>query len=112
MELEAKWEEGALVVMPEGRIDSSNAGEFNSSLLGLIKDADVALVLDMERLTFISTPGLRVMMWAARTLERRGIKFIACTPSKMVEEVFEISGFDRIIETHKTRAGAIASLRS
>ena len=112
MKLETALEDGALVVTPEGSIDSSNASAFYSALIDATKDTGDALVLNMERLTYLSSPGLRVMLRITRALRGRGIKFLICAPSHMVGQVLEITGFDRIIETHKTRAGAIVSLRN
>ena len=95
--------------MPEGRIDGSNASDFHRALIAVGRDAGGALVLDMERLTYISSAGLRVILQTTRTLHDRGGRLVVCSLSNMVGEVFEISGFHKIIETHESRADAIAS---
>ena len=110
MELETTSEGGVLVVMPEGRIDGFNSNEFQNALSAMIQEADSALVMDMERLTYISSAGLRVILQVAKNLQSQDKKLLLCSLSDAVGEVFRVSGFDRIIETHNTRTDAAASL--
>ena len=111
MEIKTEQKGGVLVAMTEDRVDGSNAREFQDALQGVIADAESALVLDMEQLTYISSAGLRVILLIARTLQGKNTKFAVCSLSDSVREVFEISGFDKIVETHATQAGAIAALQ-
>ena len=54
---------GALVIFPEGRVDSSNASEVESEI-EKIRAANPAeeLILDLEALDYISSAGLRVIL--------------------------------------------------
>ena len=112
MELETEWEKGTLIVMLEGHIDGSNSREFQSALADVTTDAGASLVLDMEQLTYISSAGIRVILQATRTLRGRNGRLLVCSLSGTVRDVFGMSGFDKIIETHDTRTEAIAALRS
>ena len=111
MEIKTEQKGGVVVALTEDRVDGSNAREFQEALQAVIEDAESALVLDMERLTYISSAGLRVILLVARTLQRKSTKFAVCSLSDSVREVFEISGFDKIVETHATQADAIAALK-
>ena len=110
MEIKTEQKGGVLVALTEDRVDGSNAREFQDALQAVIQDAGSAFVLDMERLNYISSAGLRVILLIARTLQRQDTKFVICSLSDTVGEVFAISGFDKIVETHGTQAEAIAAL--
>ena len=111
MEINTEQKGGVLVALTEDRVDGSNAREFQEALQAVIKDTDNAFLLNMERLTYISSAGLRVILLVARTLQGKNTKFAVCSLSDSVREVFEISGFDKIVETHATQADAIAALQ-
>ena len=89
--------------MTDGRIDGANAREFQTALDAAIDDNECAVVLDMERLSYISSAGLRVILLTAKALQGRNRKFAICALSESIREVFEISGFDKIIPIHASR---------
>lgn len=110
MEIQTEREGGATIARAVGRIDGSNAREFETALHATLGENDDALILDMQSLSYISSAGLRVILMAAKMLQRRGGKFVVCSLSDSINEVFEISGFNRIIPTHATRSEALAAL--
>lgn len=110
MEVHTEREGGALIARAVGRIDGSNAREFERALQAKLGKQDRALILDMQSLSYISSAGLRVILMAAKMLQGRGGKFMVCSLSESINEVFEISGFNRIIPTHVTRSEAVATL--
>lgn len=110
MEVHTEREGGALIARAVGRIDGANAREFESALHATLGKHDSALILDMRSLSYISSAGLRVILMAAKILQSRGGKFVVCSLSDSINEVFEISGFNRIIPTHTTRSEALAAL--
>ena len=99
-----------LVAMAEDRVDGTNASEFQQALEAAISDADSIVILDCEQLSYISSAGLRVILLTARALQRQNSKFAVCSLSEQIREVFEISGFDKIIPVHATRADALGAL--
>ncbi len=110
MEVHAEREGGALIARAEGRIDGANAREFENALHAALGKDDSMLILDLQSLSYISSAGLRVILMAAKILQGRGGKFVVCSLSESIDEVFEISGFNRIIPTHETRSDALAAL--
>ena len=99
-----------LIASTEDRIDGVNAREFQDALQGAISDDDSAVVLDLEQLTYISSAGLRVILLVAKTLQRQDKNLAVCSLSGPVREVFEISGFDKIIPIHANLVEAKASI--
>ena len=96
-----------LILVPEGRIDSSNASEFEREMNDHIDNGDVHLVVDFSRLSFISSSGMRVLLIAAKRV-RRGGKLVLCSMRDSIREIFSISGFDAIITVVKSRKDALS----
>ena len=104
--------EGAtLVAEVGGRIDGSNARSFQKTLEAAFEPSDRAVALDMANLSYISSAGLRVVLMLAKTLMRQRAKLAVCSLSAPIGEVFKISGFDKIIPVHNSRAEAVAALQ-
>ena len=112
MGFDIKWEriQDILIAIVLGRIDGSNAEEFQRTLAARIQPADHALLLDFERVAYISSAGLRVCLVMARQFNDPGKRFGLCTLSDSVQEVITISGFDKIISIYESRDAAIGDL--
>jgi anti-anti-sigma factor len=99
------------LVIPEGRLDFGTAAEFQKHLEQAIAGAGrapAAVIIDCAALEYVSSAGLRVFLMAARTAQPAGVMFSLCALQPSVREVFDISGFSRIIAVHADRAIALA----
>ncbi|MCY3800173.1 MAG: STAS domain-containing protein [Chloroflexi bacterium] len=110
MAISTSREGQTLIVKTEDRIDGANAREFQVDLEAAIDPNDRGLVLDLEQLSYVSSAGLRVILLTAKTLRKQNAKLAVCSLSDSVREVFEISGFDKIIPVHDNQAEAAAAL--
>ncbi len=110
MEVGVERQEGTLVAKAQGRIDGINASEFEQALRQAIAEDDKAVVLDLAELSYISSAGLRAILLIAKLLSQRGAKFGLCELSAPIREVFEISGFDKIVSIHQSRADAVSAV--
>ncbi len=107
----AESREGAILVLsPEGRLDAQSAPGFQTQILERIDGGDTAILLDLAKLEYISSAGLRVILVAAKKLKDRSGKIVVCSLAEGVKEVFRISGFDSIVDTKDDRASALAAL--
>ena len=74
-----------------GRLDTVTAPELEAEISAILSTAE-SLVLDMEKLEYISSAGLRVILKTQKALtQKAGLKLIHV--SDEVREVFEITGF-------------------
>lgn len=109
MKVTIEREGETLIAIVEGRVDGTNAFEFQKALEAAITEADRVMILDCEELSYISSAGLRVVLLTARTLQRQNSKFAVCSLSEEIGKVFQISGFDKIIPVCATRADVLAA---
>ncbi len=110
MELVINRLNGILVAEAWTRVDGNNAGEFEKALREAINDNYRAVIIDFEHLAYISSAGLRVILLAAKALRNQSAKFGICSLANPIREVFEVSGFDKIIPVHESRADALAAV--
>ena len=109
MDLTTDRKEGVLTARVGERIDGSNATEFGEAIRAAIDENDRAVLIDCENLGYISSAGLRIVLMIAKTLSSRNAGFALCSMSDPIRDVFRISGFDKIIAIHPSRAEALAS---
>ena len=77
----------------DGRLDTVTAPEFDSFLLENTKDAE-AIVIDCEKLIYISSAGLRVLLSTHKKM-KGNLKLV--NVCELVMEVFEMTGFADIL---------------
>lgn len=74
-----------------GRLDTLTAPELETEISALLPTAE-SLTLDMEKLDYISSAGLRVILKTQKVLEKKaGLKLV--NVPETVKEVFDITGF-------------------
>ena len=101
---------GVLVLMPEGRLDSNNAAEAEEDLLRHLDGGSRHIVIDLGKLDYISSAGLRLVLVAAKRLKQSSGKLALCGMKPHIREVFEISGFVSILTVVETRPEAEAAV--
>jgi anti-anti-sigma factor len=106
MEITNETVGNALVVRPEGRVDSLTSPAFEAALLPLVDRAG-PVVIDCAKLTYVSSAGLRVFLTAAKAAKSKGGKIVLCSLAPGVQEVFTVSGFSKIIEMHPSLDAAL-----
>lgn len=84
-----------LTVKVEGRVDSNTAVELDRALNGSL-DGITKLILDFERLKYISSAGLRALLVAQKTMNQQGTIVIR-NVSDSVKEIFEVTGFSDML---------------
>lgn len=81
----------ALTLALAGRLDTLTAPELETEISALLPTAE-SLTLDMEKLDYISSAGLRVILKTQKVLEKKaGLKLV--NVPETVKEVFDITGF-------------------
>lgn len=89
-------ENGVLTIGMEGRIDTINAAQAEEEIQKLEAQDHGKVVLDAEKLEYISSAGLRVLLSAQKQMNRQG-EVIVKHVNKTIMEVFEVTGFVDIL---------------
>ena len=78
----------------EGRLDTVTSPDLESKINEVTGDA-TKLTLDLSKLEYISSAGLRVLLGALQAMEDKG-EMVICNLTPPVHEVFELTGFSRL----------------
>ena len=87
--------ETTLHIALEGRLDTTTAPELEKELQESL-DGVTALVLDFEKLDYISSAGLRVLLSAQKTMIKAGEMKVVHV-NETIMEIFEVTGFTDIL---------------
>jgi anti-anti-sigma factor len=112
MEIGTRKEGNATVATLAGRLDAVTAPEYESRINGLIEGGETLLVIDFEKLDYISSAGLRGLLVTAKLLKARQGQVRFANVRGAVKEVFDISGFGSIFQMDDSVASSLAAISS
>lgn len=109
MEISEKTVENVKIISIGGRLDAYAANDAERKLDSLITAGQVRLVVDLGRLEYISSSGLRVLLAAIKRVKKeQGDIRLACLQSS-VKEVFDIAGFTQLFRLFDKEEEAVDS---
>jgi anti-anti-sigma factor len=100
-----------VLIEVEGRVDHGTAPAFGSVLLPHVDGCsgdEKKLLLDLSKVTYMSSAGLRVLMIAAKGCRKQDGKMVLAGLQPTIQEVFKIGRFDMVLETFPTMRDALA----
>ena len=100
---------GITRVVLDGRMDIAGAAAVDLKM-SLIAGSAKKLLVDLEKVAFLGSMGLRSIVTPARAVKSRGGKVVLFAPNEMVESVLKTSGIDALIPVCHDLDAAIAVL--
>ena len=107
MEINETREQGAVVVSPAGRIDSTTSDRLEQHLSKLVAGGERRVVVDFSRVEYISSAGLRVMLALAKRMKDARGAVALCGMGDPVRQVFELAGFLPLFAIDGSRDAAV-----
>lgn len=95
MNIVKKIDGSMLEVALEGRLDTNTAPELEKELKESLDQAE-SLRLNFEKLEYISSAGLRVVLGAEKIMRNKG-GMVLCNVNDVIMEVLDITGFTDIL---------------
>ncbi len=90
------------IVTVEGRMDTVSAPDFESKIQERIAEGETRLVVDLSRLDYISSAGLRCILVAGKSAAATGGQLCCCGLQGVVKKVFDVSGFTTLFPVHNS----------
>ena len=105
-------EDGAefTIVTVAGRLDSQTSDRFSRRLSELYKSSQAQVLIELSRLTYISSAGCRALYIAARQAAERGRHLTVCGMNEAVERVVELAGLGSQVRICGSREEALAEM--
>ena len=95
MDIIKKLEGAQLTVILAGELNTVTASELEEAIADDLKTIS-SIVFDMTDLIFITSAGLRILLFSQQELEGRG-GVTVCGACREIREVIEVTGFDTIL---------------
>ena len=108
MQISSETKDNITVVRLDGNLDTNTSTEAQDYLNKAIDEGVAKVVVSFEKVDFVSSAGLRVLLATAKRLGGSGGSLRVCGLNETVNEVFEISGFSTILNVFPSETGALS----
>ncbi len=109
MEISTRNVYDVLVVDMAGRLDSTTSGRASDELVQVAKGDNKQVVINLDKLEFVTSAGLRVLLVTAKLLQNSKGQLRLCHANGPVKQVLQTAGFDSLLHLYETEAEAIKS---
>ncbi|MXY66778.1 MAG: STAS domain-containing protein [Gammaproteobacteria bacterium] len=109
MKIGERKEGSVVIVTPVGRMDTVRAPLLESRIGAIVRRGDHRIVLDCAQMTYISSAGLRVLVFGAKACHREGGELSIASVRSECRPVLDASGLLSFIDCHETVPAALAA---
>jgi anti-sigma B factor antagonist len=89
-------------------MDLHTAPKFQHAIERVAEDGEIdVVVVDLAGVAFMDSTGLSSLMRSKDALDQRGVSLRLAAPSKAVERIFSVTGFEDYFEIFPSREAAI-----
>ena len=92
MDIVLSTQGAVMIVAVSGRLDSASSPAAQEKLADLVTSG-AHIVVDMHACDYVSSAGLRVLLWCAKAAAREGARIVVCDMATSIAEVMEMTGF-------------------
>lgn len=97
MNVSTKSENGTLFIELEGRLDTVTSQQLSETLPNEAR-ANLDLDLNFEKLEYVSSAGLRLLVLFKKEAQATNNKMVIRNINAVVKEIFSVTGFDKILK--------------
>ena len=102
--------DGIQQIVLSGRMDSAGTEQVAARFTETIAARSPRVVVDMTRVAFLSSIGIRLLMSNAKALKQHGGRMVIAGPQPLVKEVLDIVGIAQLIPVHADLESACSAL--
>ena len=95
MTIKKTAEGNALTIALEGRLDTVTSPELEKELMDALEGVE-ELTFDFEKLSYISSAGLRVLLSSQKIMNQKGSMKVVHV-NENIMEIFEATGFSEVL---------------
>jgi anti-anti-sigma factor len=108
MKIQSRSAIGVTLIEIEGSIDHPSADQLNRALQALLAEGASRLLMDLGKVDYISSAGLRALVNALKAARSQNGDLRMIGVLRSVKEIFELSGFARIFPVYDNRSLALS----
>jgi anti-sigma B factor antagonist len=106
MKIETRRVSDVLVVDISGRLDSRSSGDAGDRIVNIVQGEHKRVLLNLEKLEYVSSAGLRVIIRGAKLLQTNRGELKICNARGAVRDALETSGFYSLIKIYDSEMEA------
>jgi len=97
-------------VILDGSLDIAGAAAIDLKM-NLVAGASKKVLVDLEKVTFIGSMGLRTLILPARAVTSKGGKIVLFGPTPLVADILKTSGLDAVVPIFNDYQAALDALQ-
>ncbi|QDH78033.1 STAS domain-containing protein [Echinicola soli] len=105
-----KQEDNHILLILDGQVDASNSVELDEAINDVVAQDHKNILVDGNKLEYISSAGLGVFMSYLEEFEEKNIHFLIYGLSEKVANVFHILGLDQLITIKPSKDEALETI--
>src|SRR5262245_40052508 len=109
MAIETQRSGNSVIVSLSGRLDGVTSPDYGKTARELLDGGATRIVVDCDKLDYISSVGLGELILTAKLLKERNGQFSVANVRGNVLSVFEMCGIGSMVAIHPTVAAALAA---
>jgi anti-anti-sigma factor len=98
-----------LIINIRGRIDSLSARDAHDRILSIVRDDDMRVLLNLEKLAYLTSAGLRVILQTAKLLDEKRGELKVCKATGLVKDALDLVGAHSLIKMYDTEYDACSA---
>ena len=102
--------EGVRLLALDGGLDHTNTDEFIEKMYQMLDEGPPCVVLDLERLTYVSSWGLSSLVRVHHHYAMRGGRIVFANLHSAVAAILRLTHLDRLFDLYPTVAQALKTL--
>ena len=110
MEVTSKTKGEAIVFYINGDLTTTSSPEAQTEINEVLESAKCKLVvINVEKVNFIASTGLRIILALGKELQESGTELVVCSANPTNKSVFKMAGFSRLFKIFDTEEEALQS---
>jgi len=90
-----------------GRLDAVNNSKMEDFFNKITENSESNILVDCQKLDFINSSGLRVLIMSLKKQKSLGKKLVMCNMQKNIKDVFIYSGFNNLFDIELDKEAAL-----
>jgi len=107
LSIQTRERDGVAVLEPEGFINAHTVRQFEGALEGLVQQGRFTILLNCQKLSYISSAGLGAIMGLIETVRDNGGDILLSDLQENVFTIFDTLGFTQLYRVFPTEDEAI-----
>ena len=98
------------IITINGRLDATTSPAADKLIKNILEGGCLRILLDFNKLDYLGSCGLRVILGAAKELMRKEGQIVLCSLPDLVRKIFEVSGFNSVVPIAESVESGIEQL--